>query len=448
MITTRGFHGFQRSTGPSLLTLFLSAHSDVLLRHAKYFHGQGESGTHQRHEDRAAKDLTRPGRIAQSSADDGGDSNIDVDVDVDCEDLNDDEAPTRESAVPAHSLAMDEPPPAADQLVTSDLDTIAAASMLQAQNDGLNPHANAVLQPSIIHPRHIQQDALPSGAGTGDMSHNMSSLVGETSPIYGMDVGTPPQLPRVLGDSCRHDCEFYPGLADMDPVCGINFGSHEIKDNTDISTDNISAEHLQNTDYLDFMSFGAEMNFPSTRLGSNMSRSDRANSIPAERLAQVARLWPNSNSRCMTDDEATRLWAEVVAYKGDNILTDLSVAETSPAPSIGRESGSSWGLDEDRRQDLIRELAQDHSARECDGRGFPPTRLLNLGLDVLFRQSSSLLQCIHRPTFSAKSAPPLVVLSSCLLGLVLLDSTHVRALAVHFLPVSLIIRMCPVFQMS
>ena len=337
-------------------------------------------------------------------------------------------------------MATDEPHPATGLFVASDLDTLATASLLQAQNDGLRPqHANAVLQPSINHPRHIQQDSLPPAAGTStstsDMPHDMSFLVGETPPIYGTDVGTHPHFTRILGDSCPRECQLDPGLADLELVFGDSWGSHEIDKNTDNNTGNINAEYRQDLDYFDFMSFDAELDLPSAAPSSHMSSSDRANSIPAERLAQVARLWPNSTGRCMTDDEATRLWADIVAYKGDNILTDLSVAETSPAPSIGRESGSSWGLDEDRRQDLIRELSQYLSDPEAGARGFPPTRLLNLGLDVLFRQSSSLLQCIHKPTFSAKSAPPLVVLSSCLLGLILLGSTHVRALALHYLPV-------------
>lgn len=179
-------------------------------------------------------------------------------------------------------------------------------------------------------------------------------------------------------------------------------------------------------------------------ISSQISSTERASCIPLERFARVARLWPNKRGST-AGHEATNIWAEVVEYKGDNILTDTSIARSSPVPSIGKENESKWGLDEDKRQELIHELGSDLLSLNGSNNSpdFPPTRLLNLGLDLVFRQPNSLLPFIHQPTFSAKSTPNLVVLSLCLLGLALLDSKQVKALAFSYLPVRRLVYLTP-----
>ncbi|KAI1046215.1 hypothetical protein LB505_009866 [Fusarium chuoi] len=76
-------------------------------------------------------------------------------------------------------------------------------------------------------------------------------------------------------------------------------------------------------------------------------------------------------------------------------------------------------MDEEKRQDLIREFGSPGSSVD-----FLPARLLNLGLTIAFRQPHSLVPFIHQPTFSAKSASNSVVFSLCLLGLAILDSSY------------------------
>lgn len=216
---------------------------------------------------------------------------------------------------------------------------------------------------------------------------------------------------------------------------------------TDIAADGTYAPETHNVDSvfdvynnifnsIDFTNFGAEGSFTPT-INAHDTSSERASSIPLERFALVARLWPNNKSR-IRGKSAADLWTEVINFKGDNILTDTSISETSPAPSINRENEFQWGLDEDKRRDMILEFASDfsrHGDADVAAR-FPPLRLLNLGLDVVFRQAHSLLPFVHQPTFSAKSAPSSVVLPLCLLGLLLLDSKQARGLALSYLPVS------------
>jgi hypothetical protein len=197
---------------------------------------------------------------------------------------------------------------------------------------------------------------------------------------------------------------------------------------------------------LDFMELpGGSSPLASTR-SIHSSSNERASIIPTERFAEVSRLWPDKMGASAVNKFAANLWAEVVAHPGDNICTDTSVKGTSPASTIGDSGGSGgyrWGIDEDKYQALIDELA-----RECRGGGvtidgepltvrFPPMRLLNLGLDIAFRQPHCLLPFIHQPTFSVKSSLNSIVFPLCLLGLAMLDSKHVRHFTNGYLPVSI-----------
>lgn len=199
-----------------------------------------------------------------------------------------------------------------------------------------------------------------------------------------------------------------------------------------------------NTSLFEFIELSSR-NSPVNAHSSQLSSTDRASTIPAERFAQVARLWPNRMGEGSSEKFRVNLWAGVVRFGGDNICTDLSIPEPSSPLAVGDQNESKWGLDEEKRQSLIREFAlssQAHGTVDYQGGGlstisFPPTRLLNLGLDVAFRQPHSLLPYIHRPTFSAKSASNSIVFSLCLLGLAMLDFKTARDFAVAYLPVRL-----------
>ncbi|RSL55956.1 hypothetical protein CEP53_006940 [Fusarium sp. AF-6] len=416
------------------------ARSDVLLRHAKFFHGPDNvpNGT------RAASRATAAQVNQHSLRADQGQGPVST---ASTETDDDDALPPTREVMPAH---VEEAP------VAADLDALATASMLHAHPQGLSESRNMTLQPTLHEPRHddherpplpeptTQQDSVASNPAAA-RPHNVdggtsfqgqdqavplpsdgfsellhpSFLMGEISSTRGTDLTSPTRLTQPLVDPVHShptDLQLYEGAFDLFNNCSNNNNNY----------------HLH---YFDYMDFALDSYLPSTASRLQTSSSGCASGIPAERFAHVMRLWPQTGSS-LADDQAAKLWAEVVAHKGDNILMDTSIAETSPAPSVGRENESTWGLDEDKRQDMMREVALDFppSQGSVSRPGFPGTRLLNLGLDVVYRQSQSLLICIHRPTFSAKSVPNLVVWSFCLLGLMLLESKQVRTLALHFLP--------------
>ncbi|RSL43061.1 hypothetical protein CEP54_015245 [Fusarium duplospermum] len=414
---------------------------DVLLRHVKFFHGPDNvpNGTRAALRATAAQGNQHSPKACQGQ---GPVSTVSTETD-------DDASPPTREAMPMHA---EEAP------VAADLDALATASMLHAHTQGLDESRNMTLQPTLHEPRHDdyqhpplpepatrqhsvapnlaaarphnvdgqpnfrdqdQTVLLPSGGGVNELLHP-SFPMGEISSTSVADLTSPTRLTQSLVDpvhSVSTDLQLYEGAFDL--------------------FSNYSNNNNNNLHYFDYMDFAIDSYLPSTASRLQTSSSDCASSIPAERFAHVARLWPQTGSS-LADDQAAKLWAEVVAYKGDNILMDASIAGTSPAPSVSRENESTWGLDEDKRRDMMREVSLDFPPSQ-DGASrpsFPGTRLLNLGLDVVYRQSQSLLICIHRPTFSAKSVPNMVIWSFCLLGLMLLDSKQVRALALHFLPVA------------
>ncbi|KAH8658347.1 hypothetical protein BX600DRAFT_552491 [Xylariales sp. PMI_506] len=192
-------------------------------------------------------------------------------------------------------------------------------------------------------------------------------------------------------------------------------------------------------DYLDFPTTSRPQ--PSRTRGSQLSSIERADIIPLERFAEVERLWPNKATAVAAERFIADLWDEVVSYPGDNIYTDTSIPGISPASTMGDSEESSWAIDDEKRHELMLEFTQGHSGgftanayTEPQNIAFPPTRLLNLALNVSFRQPHSLLSFIHWPTFYAKLAPSSVVFSLCLLGLVLLDSKQIRAFTNLYLP--------------
>ncbi|UPK96508.1 hypothetical protein LCI18_007443 [Fusarium solani-melongenae] len=372
--------------------------SDVLLRHVKYFHGQDNSSNDTQSNPESAVEqnqTVRRGSTTENEIEKNGDNSNGLSNQGDNMSQN---PPTIDATV------------STDQLITSELDALAAATLLQARNQGLNGDSGfAITQSSLEGPHENHPDTLPEPTATQD--------------LVVPDLTTSP--PEMINGST----DFHVMLSG-----GTDFVHSSLMISNGFSND-LEACHgvldlfHANFNSLDFLNLSTANGNSPTLTSSQFASTERAGSIPLERFAQVARLWPSNRSR-LADDGAARIWIDVVGYRGDNILTDIFISETSPTPSIGKENESKWGLDEDKRQELVHEFVPD----ALSSSKFPPARLLNLGLDIVFRQPHSLLPFIHRPTFSAKSAPNLVVMSLCLLGLVHFDSKQVRDFAFSFLP--------------
>ena len=124
-----------------------------------------------------------------------------------------------------------------------------------------------------------------------------------------------------------------------------------------------------------------------------------------------------------------RLWRNVASSTLDNIFSLPS------APTDLQESplqDTRYTVDRECRQKLQAALGEPFGA-------FPPTEVLNDGLDLFFHHYNPSIPLIHLPTFSVKSAPPLLLYTMCLIGLVMLGTPE----ALAFVRRSFLVRVSP-----
>lgn len=129
--------------------------SDVLLRHVKYFHGQDNSSNDTQSNPESAVDQNQNIRR-------GSTTENEVEKSVD-----------NTNGLSNQGDDMSQNPPAidaTDQLITSELDALAAATLLQARNQGLNgDSAFAITQPPIERPQENHSEPLTESAAVQDL---------------------------------------------------------------------------------------------------------------------------------------------------------------------------------------------------------------------------------------------------------------------------------------
>ena len=190
-------------------------------------------------------------------------------------------------------------------------------------------------------------------------------------------------------------------------------------------------------------------------------RSDlRSGDIPAERFARVERCWlapPNNVGRLMST-----LWGEVARSDTDNLFTIPNYHAVSPAAD--NYPGSRFGLDEECRNQLqtafgltpavlfnlntspLRDTLSPVSStvRSGSALNFPPAEILDMSLDLYFRDFHPLFPFVHMPSFCAKKVRRPLLFVMCLIGMVILGTKGttsfvsktfgVSGLAGNFLP--------------
>ncbi|KAL4789473.1 hypothetical protein BDV19DRAFT_25215 [Aspergillus venezuelensis] len=156
--------------------------------------------------------------------------------------------------------------------------------------------------------------------------------------------------------------------------------------------------------------------------------------IPNERFARVQRYWlapTNTTGRLMNS-----LWRDIACSDVDNIFS-IHSSQSFISPS-GHLPGSRYGLDEECRQQLqaafgnIRLTNQLQSPNNAlsptststfGGRpAFPPAEILDMALDLYFRNFHPLVPFVHVPTFSAKNTRLPVLYVMCLIGMIMLGT--------------------------
>ncbi|KAF5584954.1 uncharacterized protein FSUBG_12617 [Fusarium subglutinans] len=412
------------------------ARSDVLLRHVRYFHPNSDTSQRERRRsDVSTNEKSRQRRqsvladsinvcsIPPPEPEEGSEGETDQQENNHMRDNGQPQQQEDSSITADTSMA---------QFSTSDLDALATVSMLQALHEQPTESTKLALEESFDDRRPANHSP---AVGQHDnelspmsFSHHMVETTLETATPT-LFTANAEFLSPAVSLSTRANV-FHSHMAASSAPWGNNEASLTSMSNADLLHYAGALELLQpNLSHLDFLDFSLGETSPGIRGSQASSNSvDPVSSIPLERFARVAALWPRNRTHSASQI-ASKVWADVVNYRGDGIFTDVSISQSSPSSTIGTENESRWGMDEEKRQDLIREFGSSGSSVD-----FLPARLLNLGLTIAFRQPHSLVPFIHQPTFSAKSASNSVVFSLCLLGLAILDSSYVKPFTAHYLP--------------
>jgi hypothetical protein len=183
-------------------------------------------------------------------------------------------------------------------------------------------------------------------------------------------------------------------------------------------------------------------------IGDNFISSERRSSrmlelmksgdnIPNERFARVERCWlapPNYVGRLMNS-----LWRDVSCCDSDNLFS-FSIFH-SMNPQQDNCPGTRFGLDEECRLQLQAAFGLTQSslatlnspgndalspAASTTGSGsiptFPPAEILDMALDLYFRNYHPLVPFVHMPTFCAKRTRLPMLFVMCLIGMIILGT--------------------------
>ncbi|KAF5018400.1 hypothetical protein F66182_9629 [Fusarium sp. NRRL 66182] len=371
--------GYARRSAPQShdLSLLLrlaekARYSDVLLRHVRYFHGpdmasktdrsSSDSSVNRKNHRKGSIQSNPASQHAELRPEPGPGSHVEQ-----RQSQRQDSARQQEPQ-PRHEQNHS---PLAQRLAAPDLDALAAVSMLQALHDRPAESANtshlAVDDPFGQHLGHDDSDqrhgdnqvsplTLTHDMIETTMSTATPNLLTASAEFLGpetslgcsagsmqsqsaLNSSTWPHIPvtsacwaandlvpgPVNNDTYFNDAQYYPGALEL-------------------LQPNLSA--------LDFMDFSLGQVSPGAHRGSQASSNDPVSSIPLERFARVAKLWPGDKAHSASQ-LASKIWVDIVAYRRDNICTDASTSEPSPNPAIGNENESKRDIDEEKRQDLI-----------------------------------------------------------------------------------------------
>lgn len=173
--------------------------------------------------------------------------------------------------------------------------------------------------------------------------------------------------------------------------------------------------------------------------------------IPNERFAKVERCWlapPNTVGRLMNS-----LWRDTAHSDLDNLFSAHNFQPLGHHPD--GPQGSRHGLDEECRMQLQAvfgltqsSLSQINSpehealspAASTSGASctptFPPAEVLDMALDLYFRNFHPLVPFVHLPTFSAKQARLPLLFIMCLIGMIILGTKGTTSFVSRSFPVS------------
>ncbi|GKU05534.1 hypothetical protein FLAG1_08382 [Fusarium langsethiae] len=396
--------------------------------------------------------------------------------------LSDPQVPPNSDSMAQSSVDCLIPGMASTATATSQLDTLAMASMLLSQRAPPAASPRQSLEPELMDTIVVQPDTLSTERRSSSHTQHSSDL--ETSHqldshphmtrdhLLSQTPGRFRQQDRVYDESGRNyqsaAMEVDSGMSNIQRLSGLDDGFPH--PDTEATTDILDfLHHGTDTDMLNMMvDFSLPFSLSSITGNVLSSSEDRMRSVPDERFDLVSRLWPRGW------DLGTGSFATTDIRR--DMISTIKSSPRMPNPFSNIATGTQnteWTIDSLRLQDLWQEFdpdsfhAQQEQQQQVQQQDFPgarhrespttvsgsdggdsaafdgifqSTRILNLGIAVALRQPHFLLSFVHRSTFVAQEASNLFVFSLCLLGLILLDSGKVKRHVQIYLPAA--IRRC------
>lgn len=174
---------------------------------------------------------------------------------------------------------------------------------------------------------------------------------------------------------------------------------------------------------------GDNFSTTSDRQYRNDVDTGKSGDIPNERFAKVQRVWlaPSSSTGRLINC----LWRSVAGSDVDNIFETAAMDLSSQPESL---DGSRYGLNEECKQRLhasfnqyLPHFRQSHMSTTTGPTlnslpNFPPAEILDMSLDLYFRDFHLLMPFVHLPTFSANKTRLSLLYVMCLIGMIALDT--------------------------
>lgn len=342
-------------------------------------------------------------------------------------------------AAPSASNGVKNGPPAPTP--TSDQASIRRPSALPVENQQYLPGPGAetvnMVQPLAMTPRDM---SLPSAAGLPPSSLDFLANVSTHHARAEPEVN-----PMMIDDqqAAYFGWNEVPAAADTPAYRGPMFDTPNdmmqfwLEPRVDASSHNGSINLMPDSGFgLLGENHGAFSERQARPSSDSVGTPKSGGTIPSERFAKVQKCWvapSNHNGRLINN-----LWQEVAGIDLDNVFA------LHPGMSLNGSSGvypgSRHGLDEECRQHLQAMFGYarfagphsrlpEHMTYPTNASGalvtlpnFPPAEVLDMALDLYFRNFHSLVPFIHVPTFSARNTNPSVLYSMCLIGMIMLGT--------------------------
>ncbi|RJE25115.1 hypothetical protein PHISCL_02521 [Aspergillus sclerotialis] len=300
---------------------------------------------------------------------------------------------------------------AASETLIAPSDTQGLLSRMNADNNSIQ--ATTILPPAMPPPMDVSSSSLGFLA---DVSAHHARSETDINPMMMNDQQAYFGWKRGLADQSSHRGTVFDSPNEMLRLW-LEPGGDVYSSNASIDT--MESPTLGHT--------GEHLEVPPDQQHRLSVDSTKSGNISSERFSKVQRYWlvPSNSSRRLMNN----LWRDVTCNDLDNIFAVHPLL--SPNGQTVSLEESHYGLDEECKNRLQVAFGRPHvvsphlQTTDSDPAtllNFPPAEILEMALDLYFRNFHPLMPFVHLPTFSAKRTRLPLLYAMCLIGMVMMGT--------------------------